>query len=104
MISTRGGAPAVADLVAGQVHMYFGNFSDMVPHEKSGRIVLLGVSSEKRDKKLPDIPAIAETLPGFNTVTWNGLMAPAGTPLAVIERLSAECQKAMKDPVAIMPT
>jgi tripartite-type tricarboxylate transporter receptor subunit TctC len=100
-IPYKGGAPAVADLVAGQVHMYFGNFSDMVPHAKSGRITLLGVSSEKRDKKLPDLPAIAETLPGFVSGTWNGLLAPAGTPPAIIERLSAECQKAMKDPVAI---
>jgi len=100
-IPYKGGAPAVADLVAGQVHMYFGNFSDMVPHAKSGRIILLGVSSEKRDTKLPDLPAIAETLPGFTSGTWNGLLAPAGTPPAIIERLSAECQKAMRDPAVI---
>lgn len=97
----KGGAPAVADLVAGQVQMYVGTPADMVPHAKTGRITLLGITSEKRDTKLPDVPAIAETLPGFNTVTWNGLMAPAGTPQAIIERLSAECQKAMRDPAAI---
>lgn len=97
----KGGAPAVADLVAGQVNMYFGNFSDLVPHANSGRITLLGVSSETRDKKLPDLPAIAETIPGFRSGTWNGLLAPTGTPQAVIERLSAECQKAMKDPAVI---
>lgn len=97
----KGGAPAVADLVAGQVQMYVGTPADMVPHAKTGRITLLGITSEKRDSKLPDVPAIAETLPGFNTVTWNGLMAPAGTPQAIIERLSAECQKAMRDPAAI---
>ena len=97
----KGGTPAVADLVAGQVQMYVGTPADMVPHAKTGRITLLGVTSEKRDRTLPGVPAIAETLPGFNTVTWNGLMAPAGTPPAIIERLAAECQKAMRDPVAI---
>ncbi len=97
----KGDAPAVADLIGGQVQMYFGTFSAMIPHARSGRITLLGVSSEKRDPKLPEVPAIAETLPGFRTVTWNGLMAPAGTPQPIIERLSAECQKAMKDPSAI---
>jgi len=97
----KGGAPAVADLVAGQVQMYVATPADVAPHAKTGRITLLGVSSEKRDRKLPDVPAIAETLPGFNTVTWNGLMAPVGTPPAIIERLSAECQTAMRDPVAI---
>lgn len=97
----KGDTPAVTDLVAGQVQMYFGTFSAMIPHGKTGRITLLGVSSEKRDPKLPDVPAIAETLPGFRTVTWNGLMAPAGTPKSIIDRLSAECQRAMRDPSVI---
>jgi tripartite-type tricarboxylate transporter receptor subunit TctC len=68
---------------------------------KTGRIVMLGVSSEKRDRHFPEVPAIAETYPGFRTVTWNGLVAPAGTPRDIIERLSSESQKAMKDPVMI---
>jgi tripartite-type tricarboxylate transporter receptor subunit TctC len=97
----KGGPAAMVALVAGEVQMYLGNFSDIVPYAKSGRIVMLAVSSEKRHKDFPDVPAIAETFPGFRTLTWNGLVAPAATPRDIIERLSAESQKAMKDPAVI---
>jgi tripartite-type tricarboxylate transporter receptor subunit TctC len=97
-IPYKGGAPAVADLVAGQVHMYFGNASELIQHSRSGRIRLLGVSSEKRAPQLPDVPAIAETYAGFRTLTWNGLLAPAGTPRAIVDRIAAEVQKAVRDP------
>jgi len=90
----KGGAASVLALVAGEVQMYVGNFSDIVPYAKSGRIAMLAVSSEKRDRHFPDVPAIAETYPGFRTITWNGLVAPAATPRDIIERLSAESQKA----------
>jgi tripartite-type tricarboxylate transporter receptor subunit TctC len=100
-IPYKGGAPAIADLVAGQVHMYFGNISELIQYSQSGRIKLLGISSEKRTPQLPDVPAIAETFPGFRTLTWNGLLAPVGTPRPVVERLSAEVQKAVRDPVVI---
>jgi tripartite-type tricarboxylate transporter receptor subunit TctC len=94
----KGGAPAVADLVAGQVQMYFGNASELIQHSRSGKIRLLGVSSEKRAPQLPEVPAIAEFYAGFRTLTWNGLLAPAGTPPAVIARASTEVQKAVRDP------
>lgn len=97
----KGGAASVLALVSGEVQLYLGNFSDIVPYVKSGRVAMLGVSSEKRDRHFPDVPAIAETFPGFRTITWNGLVAPAATPREVIERLSAEAQKAMKDPAVI---
>ena len=97
----KGGAAAVLALVAGEVQMYLGNFSDIVPYSKGGRIVMLGVSSEKRDRHFPDVPAIAETFPGFRTVTWNGLVAPAGTPRDIIDRLAAESQKATKETVVM---
>ena len=97
----KGGAASVLALVSGEVQMYLGNFSDIVPYVKSGRVAMLGVSSEKRDRHFPDVPAIAETFPGFRTITWNGLVAPAGTPRDIIERLSSESQKAMKDPAVI---
>src|SRR5207237_6378813 len=74
----KGGAQAVADLVGGQVHMYFGNASELIQHSKSGKIKLLGVSSEKRAPQLPEVPAIAESYPGFRTSTWNGYLAPTG--------------------------
>jgi tripartite-type tricarboxylate transporter receptor subunit TctC len=94
----KGGAPAVADLVAGVVQMYFGNASELIQHSKSGKIRLLGVSSETRAPQLPEVPAIAETFPGFRTLTWNGLLAPAGTPPAVVQKVAAEVRKAVRDP------
>ena len=94
----KGGAQAVADLVGGQVQMYFGNASELIQHSKSGRITLLGVSSEKRTPQLPDVPAIAETYPGFHSGTWNGYLAPAGTPAPIVQRLAQEVAKAVREP------
>ncbi len=100
-IPYKGGGPAVKDLLGGQVQMYFGNFSEFVGHAESGRIKVLGVSSDKRARQRPDLPTIAESgYPGFRTVTWNGLVAPAGTPNDIIERVSIEVQKMAKDPAA----
>ena len=97
----KGGAPAVADLVGGQVAMYFGNASDLLQHAKSGKVRMIGVSSERRAPQLPEVPAIAETYSGFQTITWNGMLAPAGTPAPVIERLSREIQRITKEPGVI---
>jgi len=93
-VSYKGGAPAVADLISGQVQMYFGNLSELAPHAAGGNIRIIGVSSEKRARQLPDVPTIAESgFPGFRTITWNGLMAPAGTPPAVVARIAEEVRK-----------
>ena len=90
-VSYKGGAPAVADLLGGQVQMYFGNLSELAPHAQAGRVRIIGVSSDKRAAQLPEVPTIAESgYPGFRTLTWNGLVAPAGTPAAVIARLAQE--------------
>jgi tripartite-type tricarboxylate transporter receptor subunit TctC len=97
-VAYKGGAQAVADLVGGQVQMYFGNASELIQHSKSGRITLLGVSSEKRTPQLPDVPAIAETYPGFRSGTWNGYLAPAGTPAAIVQRLAQEVAKVVREP------
>jgi tripartite-type tricarboxylate transporter receptor subunit TctC len=97
----KGGGPAVADLVAGTVQMYFGNASELIQHSKSGKIRLLGVSSENRAPQLPEVPAIAESFAGFRTLTWNGLLAPAGTPPAIVNRLSAEVQKIVREPAVV---
>jgi tripartite-type tricarboxylate transporter receptor subunit TctC len=94
----KGGAPAVQDLVAGQVHMYFGNASELLQHAKSGRIKLLAVSSEKRAPQLPDVPAVAEIYKGFRTITWNGFLAPAATPKPVIAALAREVAKIVREP------
>ncbi len=94
----KGGAQAIADLVGGHVQMYFGNASELIAQSKSGKIRLLGVSSEKRAPQLPDVPAIAESFPGFRTGTWNGYLAPAGTPKAIIDRLAREVAKIVREP------
>ena len=88
-IAYKGGAPAVADLLSGNVQMYFGNLSELQPHVSGGLIKIIGVSSERRASQLPSVPTIAESgYPGFKTVTWNGLMAPANTPQGVVQKLS----------------
>jgi tripartite-type tricarboxylate transporter receptor subunit TctC len=97
----KSGPLATVDLVAGQVQSYFGNEHDVIPHARAGRLRLIAVTSEKRNRRVPEVPAIAEVYPGFDSVTWSGLFASAGTPRSVIQKLSAEAQKAMKDPVVI---
>ena len=97
-VSYKGGGPAVADLLGGQVQMYFGNLSELAAQAAGGQVRIIGVSSEQRAKQLPNVPTFAESgFPGFKTLTWNGLVAPAGTPVAVINRIAA----AVKDAVAM---
>jgi tripartite-type tricarboxylate transporter receptor subunit TctC len=94
----KGGAPALADTIAGQVQMYAGSPSELIAHAKGGKLKLLGITSDRRNAQLPDVPTIAELYPGFNALTWNGLLAPANLPAPLVERLSQEMQKALKDP------
>ena len=83
------------------MQVYFGNPSELIPHAKSGKIFLLAVSSEKRAPQLPELPAIAELYPGFNIVTWNGMLAPAGTPKEIIDGLAQEMIKTTRDPAVV---
>lgn len=93
----KGGAPAVTDLVAGHVAAYFGTRTDAVQQFQTGMIRLIAVSDYKRSAQFPDVPTVAESgYPGFRTITWNGLMAPAKTPQAIIDKLANEVQRAMK--------
>ncbi len=94
----KGSGPAVADLIAGQVQMVMGNPADFIQQAKGGRIVLLGVSSVRRAPKLPEVPPIADTYPGFDIVTWNGFLAPAATPRAIVEALAKEVARAVREP------
>lgn len=87
------GVQAATDLVGGQVQMYFGPAADLIAHSRSGKIRLLAVSGEKRVPQLPDVPAIAELYPGFRSETWNGLLAPAATPKAIVDRIAQEAAK-----------
>lgn len=97
----HGGGPAVVDLMAGRVAMYFGNAGEMIPRLEDRRIRLIGVSSERRMQQLPNVPAINERLPGFKIVAWRGFMAPAGTPQPIIERVANLIQRTSKDPRVI---
>jgi tripartite-type tricarboxylate transporter receptor subunit TctC len=101
-VSYKGGAPALADVVAGHVPMYFGNLAEIVPHAGGGKIKILAVSGEKRAPQLPNVPTVAEQgYPGFQTNTWNALAAPAKTPQPVIDRLAREIALAVRDPAFV---
>ncbi len=96
-VAYKGGAPALADTLSGQVQMYAGSPSELLQHAAAGKIKLLGITSERRNAQLPNVPAIAEIYPGFKAMTWNGLLAPANLPPAITTRLAGEMQKLMKD-------
>lgn len=97
-VSYRGTAPAMNDLIAGHIPVMFAPMSEAHAQAKNASVRLLAVSSEKRSPRVPDLPAIAETYPGFNAVSWTGMLAPAGTPKAIVSRLAAEMHAALKDP------
>ena len=90
MVPQRAEPPAIADLIAGQVDLYFGNSSSLLPHINSDKIRLIAVGTAKRIPAAPDIPAVAETIPGFEFSSWNGFFAPAGTPEPVVKALRDE--------------
>lgn len=97
----KGAAPALADLIGGSIDLYSASPSEVIPHATSGKIRLLAVSSAMRLKELPTVPTLAETFPGHEVTTWNGLVAKAGTPAAVLDRIAAEVAKLKDDPVAM---
>jgi len=83
----KGGGPAMADVMGGQAQIVMPSLIQVVPHIKSGRLKALGTSGTKRSTILPDVPAIAETVPGYESQNWWGLLVPAQTPQAVVDRL-----------------
>ena len=94
----KGGGPAMIDVLSGQVPMYFGNLNELLPHAPSGRVRILAVSGSKRAAQVPDVPTVAEQgYPGFRTETWNGVVAPAGTPADVVDRIYREIATGCKD-------
>ena len=92
----KGSAPAVADLIAGHVKVMFDNLASSWPYVKQGTLRALGVTGPQRDPLAPDVPAIAETLPGYDATSWAGLLAPAKTPPAIVAKISASVQRAIK--------
>jgi tripartite-type tricarboxylate transporter receptor subunit TctC len=101
-VGYKGNGPALADVIAGHIPAIFSNLSDALPHAAGGAVRLLAVSSGKRVPQIPDVPTVAESgYPQFKTLTWNGLMAPAGTPRAIVDKISGEIARAVKDPTFV---
>lgn len=94
----KGAGPALVDLVAGQVPISFPTWSSAGPYAKTGRLRTLAVTTLKRVSVLPELPAIAETLPGYDMSVWYGVSAPAGTPREIVVRLNAEIVRALAAP------
>jgi tripartite-type tricarboxylate transporter receptor subunit TctC len=98
-VSYRGNALALTDVVAGHLPTMFSNISDAMPQAAAGSVRLLAVSSKARAPRLPDVPTIAESgFPGYDVLTWNGLMAPAATPKEIVDKIATEIARAVKDP------
>ena len=95
-IPYKGGAPAMADLLAGQVQLMFDNLANALPNVRAGRLRALAVTTLARSPAMPDLPTIAESgLPGFDLTTWFGLMVPAGTPPEIVIKLNAGIARAL---------
>ena len=94
----KGNSPAITDLVGGQTQMIFATMPTVLPMVKAGRLRAVAVIGPQRSPALPDIPTVAESLPGFEVSNWIGLFAPAGTPPEIVARLNAEVQKVMRSP------
>ena len=94
----KGGGPAMVDVMAGQVQVLFNALVSSLTHIRSGKLKALSVSSLKRSPVLPDVPATAETVPGYESVVWWGMLAPAGTPPAIITKLNGEIAAILRDP------
>jgi tripartite-type tricarboxylate transporter receptor subunit TctC len=98
LISYRGGAQALNDLLGGQVTGMIASMSLVFPHVKTGRLTALGVSSPQPTPQAPEVPPIAESIPGFEAQSWTGMIAPTGTPAPVVERIHGALVKALAAP------
>ncbi|MBY4897909.1 tripartite tricarboxylate transporter substrate binding protein [Cupriavidus sp. AU9028] len=94
----KGGAPAVVDTVAGQTQLLFSAGTQTLPHVKAGKLRLLAVTEGKRSPLLPNVPTVAETIPGYELAVWYGAFGPAGMPKELVSRLNAEINKVMMLP------
>lgn len=97
-IPYKGIGPGILDMIAGRIQVLFGSVLSVMPHAKSGKVRALAVGSLKRSSLLPDIPTIAETVPGFEMVGWYGLMAPAATPAPIINALNRDLNQVLALP------
>jgi tripartite-type tricarboxylate transporter receptor subunit TctC len=98
MVPAKGGPQAVSDVMSGRIDLYFGNSSELLPHMDSEHIRLIAVGTAHRLAVAPDIPTVAETLPGFEFSSWNGFLAPTGTPEPIITVIRSEIAALAKSP------
>jgi tripartite-type tricarboxylate transporter receptor subunit TctC len=101
MVPAKSGPQAVSDLMAGQVDLYFGNASELLQHADSDKIRLIAVGTAVRIPAAPSIPTVAETLPGFEFSSWNGFLAPAGTPQQIVDALRREVRALIAMPETV---
>jgi tripartite-type tricarboxylate transporter receptor subunit TctC len=94
----HGGGPAIADLLGGQVQVYFGTFASAIQYVRAGKLRALAVTSAKRAPVLPDVPALAEFLPGYDASIYVGVAAPRGTPVEIVDTLNQAINLALADP------
>lgn len=94
----KGGAPANADLIGGQIQAVFAPMVEILPFIDAGKLRPLGVTTKERSTRLPNVPAVAESLHGFEVTLWNGVFAPANTPQPIVDKLAAGIQKVLQDP------
>ena len=99
----QGSAQALTDLLAGRIQVMFSPASTVTAHIESGTVKALGTSEGKRNPAMPNLPAVAETLPGFDTSLWFGFVAPAGTPQSIIDKLSAAINESLKNDEVAKP-
>lgn len=97
-IPYKGTASALTDLLSGQVHLMFMEISSVLPHIRAGKLRALGVGSEKRNPLLPDVPPVADVLPGYSSQVWYGMVAPPKTPPAIAAKLSSAISEILKQP------
>jgi len=94
----KGAAPALTDMISGQVHVLFDNLPSSINHIRSGALRALAVTTLKRSDALPDVPTVAETVPGYEASAWFGMGAPKGTPTEIIELLNREINAILAEP------
>ena len=97
----KGTGPSAMGMIGGEVQIGFNNVSTLLPYVTSGKLVALAVAEPQRMPDLPNIPTIAETLPGFDMAPWVGIIVPAGTPKAIVDRLAKETLAVMNDPAVV---
>ena len=94
----RGSAPALTDMISGTVHVMFDNMPSSLPHIQGGKLRALAVTTAKRSDALPDVPTVADTVPGYEASAFFGMGVPKGTPPEIIEKLNKEINAALADP------